>query len=64
MKPLEIDVDKYYLKEDYYRFMPEALFNALEAAFLEGKKTAAVSKDDFDMMMKGYKDEVKTSNTD
>jgi hypothetical protein len=52
METIEIKVSEYYTNQKYYRFMPEIVFNALEAAFLEGRDTALVSKAAFDEMQK------------
>jgi hypothetical protein len=52
METIEIKVSEYYDNLTYYAFMPEIVFNALEAAFLEGHDTAFVSKAAFDEMQK------------
>jgi hypothetical protein len=52
METIEIKVSEYYDNPKYYAFMPEIVFNALEAAFLDGRDTALVSKTAFDEMQK------------
>ncbi|MDR1584055.1 MAG: hypothetical protein LBS55_12525 [Prevotellaceae bacterium] len=52
METIEIKVSEYYDNQKYYAFMPETVFNALEAAFLDGRDTAFVSKAAFDEMQK------------
>ena len=37
---IEIKVSEYYDQPKYYGDMPEAVFNALEAAFISGAETA------------------------
>lgn len=51
MNTIEIKIAEYYDSPQYYPYMPETVFNALERAFLEGKETAEVSKDDFNSML-------------
>ena len=41
---IEIKVSEYYDQPKYYGDMPEAVFNALEAAFISGAETAIVPK--------------------
>jgi hypothetical protein len=53
METIEIKVSEYYDNPKYYAFMPEIVFDALEAAFLEGRDTALVPKAAFDEMQKG-----------
>ena len=38
----------------YYGDMPEAVFNALEAAFISGAETAIVPKTAFEMMLMSF----------
>lgn len=54
METIEIAIKEYYNKPQYFPFMPEAIFNALEVAFLEGKETAEVPKADFENMLLEY----------
>jgi hypothetical protein len=52
METIEIKVAEYYDNSKYYAVMPEIIFNALEAAFLEGNNTVLVPKVAFDEMQK------------
>jgi hypothetical protein len=52
MATIEIKLSEYYDNPKYYAFMPEIVFDALEAAFLDGRDTAFVSKAAFDEMQK------------
>lgn len=52
MGTIEINVSEYYDKPKYYPNMPEVIFNALEAAFIAGEKTAIVPRLEFDLMLK------------
>jgi hypothetical protein len=54
METIEIAIVEYYNKPQYFPFMPEVIFNALEAAFLEGKETAEVPKVEFESMLSEY----------
>jgi hypothetical protein len=51
MGTIEIKLSEYYNNPQYYPYMPEAVFNALEAAFLDGKDTAQVLEGDFSGMV-------------
>jgi hypothetical protein len=55
MEITRIKVSDYYGIPTYYSVMPQAIFDALEAAFLEGKETADVDKVQFDRMIEDYK---------
>jgi hypothetical protein len=54
METIEIRVLEYYDNSRYYRFMPEVVFDALEAAFLDGRETALVHRVAFDEMLKEF----------
>lgn len=54
METIEINVAEYYNQPKYYGDMPEAVFNALESAFLAGKETAEVSKAAFETMLNSF----------
>ena len=54
MEQVNIKLSEYYNTPAYYAFMPESVFNALEAAFLEGKETALVPKAAFEQMLSEY----------
>ena len=51
---IEIKVSEYYDQPKYYGDMPEAVFNALEAAFISGAETAIVPKTAFEMMLMSF----------
>ena len=51
MDTIEIKITEYYNNPQYYPYMPETVFNALERAFLDGKDVAEVPKGDFDGML-------------
>ena len=48
---IEIELNNYYNKPEYYRFMPKSVFLALEYAYLNGSFTAEVPNEDFTRMM-------------
>ena len=52
MGTIEIKVSEFYDKPKYYPDMPEEIFNALEAAFINGEKFAIVPKFAFELMLK------------
>ena len=52
---VEIEVDKYYSNRGYYPYMTAQVFDALEAAYLEGKETAEVSESDYNVMLSNLK---------
>jgi hypothetical protein len=52
METIEIKISEYYSNPKYYTCMPEAIFNALEMAFLDGRDTTSVPKSAFDEMQK------------
>lgn len=51
---VEIRVAEYYSQPKYYGDMPEAVFNALEAAFISGEETAFVPKAAFETMLRNF----------
>lgn len=55
MDTIKIKITEYYDNPQYYPYMPEAVFNALERAFLEGKDMAEVPEDDFNIMLAAMK---------
>lgn len=58
MEKIEISVVEYYARPWYYPFMPAALFKALEEAFLNDQPTAVVSKAEYELMMKRYRNQL------
>lgn len=57
METIVIRVAEYYNKPKYYGVMPEVVFNALEAAFINGEESAVVPKADFEAMLKDFSNE-------
>ena len=55
MGTISINVDSLYSKRDYYPYIPAPVFDALEAAYLEGKETAEVSESDYNVMLSNLK---------
>lgn len=51
---MRIKVKDYYGNPDYYSVMPQAIFDALEAAYLDGQEFADVDKAQFDKMVWDY----------
>lgn len=52
---IQIKVSDYYGIPSYYSVMPQAIFNALEMATLNGDEYAEVDKVQFDKMIEDYK---------
>lgn len=55
MEEAIINVADYYGNPSYYSVMPNAIFNALELAYLKGEQVASVAKNEFDKMISDYK---------
>ena len=51
---MRIQVKDYYGNPDYYSVMPQAIFDALEAAYLDGQEFTDVDKAQFDKMVWDY----------
>lgn len=47
---MEIEVNTFYHCRPLYRYMPRPIFDALEAAFKEGREYAEVSEVEFNKM--------------
>lgn len=54
METIEIKVSEYYNQPKYFAYMPEAVFNALEEAFVAGKEAAIVPKVAFETMLSEF----------
>ena len=54
MNTIQINVSDYYGKPQYYPIMPPPIFDALEAATLNGEDFAQVDKGQFDKMVGEY----------
>jgi hypothetical protein len=48
---IEIELNAYYNRPEYYRFMPKSVFLALEYAYISGSLTAEVQNEDFTKMI-------------
>jgi hypothetical protein len=48
---IEIELNAYYNKPEWYRFMPKSVFLALEYAYISGYLTVEVPNDDFTRMI-------------
>lgn len=51
METTTINLEPYYTNRAYYPYIPAPVFDALEAAFLEGKDKAEVPTEDYNLMM-------------
>ena len=51
---MRINVKDYYGNPDYYSVMPQAIFDALEAAYLDCQEFTDVDKAQFDKMVWDY----------
>lgn len=52
---MRINVDTFYANRAYYPYIPVPVFDALEAAYLEGSETALVPEADYLQMMSNLK---------
>ncbi|GAE14641.1 MAG: hypothetical protein MR982_03305 [Bacteroides pyogenes] len=52
---IKIQVNNYYGNPSYYSVMPQGIFDALEAASLNGEEYVTVGKTAFDKMIIDYK---------
>lgn len=59
---IEIEVNKFYGVPAYYSVMPQAIFDALELAALNGDKTTMVNKAQFDKMIADYEIKMSCAN--
>jgi hypothetical protein len=59
MKTTKIKVSDYYGIPQYYSVMPQAIFDALEAANLNSEEFALVDKTQYDKMIEYYKLKIK-----
>lgn len=55
----KIKVNDYYGTPSYYSVMPRAIFDALEAAALNGEDCVEVEKGLFDQMLEDYNQKMK-----
>lgn len=59
MTLIRIKTGEYYDKPEFYPYMPESVFSALEAAELAGSETAEVEDTEFQKMMDGFNESKK-----
>ncbi|MDR1881771.1 MAG: hypothetical protein LBR26_03195 [Prevotella sp.] len=59
MEATKIKVTAYYGVPSYYSVMPQAIFDALEAASLNGEEYALVDKVQFDKMIEDYQNKIR-----
>lgn len=52
---VEVNVDKFYSNRALYPFIPEAVFDALEAAYLSGNECARIPEGEYNTMMSNLK---------
>lgn len=55
MGTISINVDSYYANRDYYPYIPAAVFDALEAAYLQGSESAIVPEAAYNEMLSNLK---------
>ena len=55
MEMIKIKVSDYYGNPSYYSVMPQAIFDALEAAALNGEEYMQIEKALFNQMIEDYK---------
>lgn len=59
MPKIQIKVNDYYGNPSYYSVMPQAIFDALELACLNGEEYVSVDKAQFDAMCDNYEKKMK-----
>ena len=55
MGTISINVDSYYPNRAYYPYIPAVVFDALEAAYLEGSESADVPEAAYNEMLSNLK---------
>lgn len=60
MEKIKIRVNDYYGNPSYYSVMPQALFDLLEAANLNGEEYMQVEKAQFDQMIESHNIKMNT----
>lgn len=61
MEKIKIRVNDYYGNPSYYSVMPQALFDLLEAANLNGEEFMQVEKVLFDQMIIDHKNKIENA---
>jgi len=52
---MEIAINTFYSNRAYYPFIPRHVFDAMEAAYLEGKETIIISEADYSAIVANAK---------
>lgn len=52
---MEIAINTYYSNRAYYPFIPRHVFDALEAAYLDGRETIVISEADYSAIIDNAK---------
>lgn len=52
---MEISVNTFYSNRAYYPFIPRHVFDALEAAYLDGRETIVISEADYNAIISNAK---------
>ena len=55
MGTISINLEPYYTDRAFYPYLPAPVFDALEAAYLEGKEAALVPESDYNAMLSNLK---------
>ncbi len=55
MKYISINLEPYYTNRAYYPYIPAAVFDALEAAYLEGRDVAEVPEAEYTALLENLK---------
>ncbi len=55
MKYISINLEPYYTNRAYYPYIPAAVFDALEAAYLEGRDAAEVPEAEYNAFCNNLK---------
>lgn len=50
-----INLDPYYSNRAYYPYIPASIFDALEAAYLEGRESAEIPEADYSVLVSNLK---------
>lgn len=55
MCTVSINLEPYYTNRAYYPYLPAAVFDALEAAYLEGRESAEIPEADYSVLVSNLK---------
>ncbi len=56
MGKVTIELEPYYTNRAYYPYIPAAVFDALEAAYLEGAESAEIPEEEYNELITNLKD--------